>query len=467
MRLLLCCLTALFVAACAHHPVATPDPRTPASESREQHLTPEEIQGLSKLLEEKNEKVLRELLRKTAISQSLIASFDARLYALKTKTDSDRLMSSSLYCKVLNLRAIQERVDEKAVQVFEFTLARPHDRAWLLSRMEAFASQNVLNEAAIIQLLRTLLPHEQGICGARKCLEQEVQGLKFRVAPFDDEAFAKFVSDHRKEIAKYSNPRSYDLNPGACFQEARMPNQASTYDWKNRNWVGSVLPAGSFAITYDDGPHAEYTRGIRDVWARAGMAKPAFFWLTAQAQKYPQVVQELHSQGYIIGSHSHSHPDIGNLARANAVSDLNRSNQNFYAREIRVMGNFTLWKKRELDKQIPQAIATLESIVGDRIRYFRLPYGSGVRNETVANYFQRLNVEHFFWRVDSLDWQDKNPVSIRDRVVAQMNAVGKGIVLFHDIQPQTLKASELLVQYFKNNPSFRAVTLDAIPGLVK
>lgn len=466
MRFLICCLTVLFVAACVHKN-SNPDPRTPASEPRESHLSPEEVQTLSKMLEEKNAKSLDELLRKTAIAQSLIASFDERLYNLSSKADSDRLMTSSLYCKVLNLRTIQEHVDEKAIQSFEFTASRPNDRAWVLSRMEAFAAKSSLNQAAMIQLLRTVRPSEQAFCGSENCLEKEISTLKFAVAPFDDQAFADFVSKNRKDIAKYSNPRSYDLNPGNCFNESRMPNQASTYDWKNRNWIGSVMPQGSFAITYDDGPHAQFTRGIRDVWANAGMAKPAFFWLTKQALRYPEIAKELHNQGYIIGSHSDGHPDIGNLARAQSTRDLSAVNRDFYRNEIPGITNFATWKKQELNKQIPQAAATLGNIIGTKIRYFRLPYGSGVRNDVVAQYFQAMNVDHFFWRVDSLDWQDKNPVSIRNRVVTQMNAVGKGIVLFHDIHPQSLKASELLVQYFKSNPSVRAVTLDSIPGLEK
>lgn len=465
MRFLICCLSVLFVAACGHKQSSSPDPRTPASETRESHLTPEEVQALAKMIESKDEKAFGELLRKTAIAQSLIASFDDRLYNLSSKADSDRLMTSSLYCKVLNLRAIQESVDEKAIEAFELTTSRASDRAWVLSRMEAFAAQSPLNQAAMIQLLRTVRPSEQVFCGSANCLEKEISTLKFAVAPFDDQAFADFVSKNRKDIAKYSKPRSYDLNPGTCFKETRMPNQASTYDWKNRNWIGSVLPPGSFAITYDDGPHAQYTRGIANVWAQAGMAKPSFFWLTKQALKYPDIAKDLHNQGYIIGSHSDGHPDIGNLARAQSSRDLSAVNREFYRNQIPGITNFAAWKKQELNKQIPQAVATLGNIVGTKIRYFRLPYGSGVKNELVAQYFQAMDVDHFFWRVDSLDWQDKNPVSIRNRVVAQMNTVGKGIVLFHDIHPQSLKASELLVQYFKNNPRMRAVTLDSIPGL--
>jgi peptidoglycan/xylan/chitin deacetylase (PgdA/CDA1 family) len=465
VKFILTALLTLAFVACVHNKSNTPDQRIPASEVRDSHLTPEEVQTLSKILTAKDEKQIDDLLRTTAITQSLVASFDERAFALRTREDSDKLMGSSLYCKILNLRSIQERVDEKAIQAFEFTANRPEDRAWLFGRMAAFAGKSALNEVAMAQLFRTIQPHEQRICGSQGCVEREIQNLKFRVSPFDDEAVAKFSKDNRAEIAKYSRLRSYDLNPGTCFGETRQPQQVSSYDWKNRNWVGSVLAEGSFAITYDDGPSALYTRAIRDVWAQAGMAKPSFFWLTKEAIKNPDIVKELHNQGYTIGSHSWGHPDIGNLARSFKVSDLNKQNQMYFAKEIPGITNYAIFKKAALDREIPEAAKQLGSIMGDQVKYFRLPYGSGVKNEIVANYFQQMNVEHFFWRVDSLDWQDKNPASVRDRVVAQMNAVKKGIVLFHDIHPQSLKAAELLVQYFKQNPSFRAVPLNSIPGL--
>jgi peptidoglycan/xylan/chitin deacetylase (PgdA/CDA1 family) len=74
-------------------------------------------------------------------------------------------------------------------------------------------------------------------------------------------------------------------------------------------------------------------------------------------------------------------------------------------------------------------------------------------------------LDHFFWRVDSLDWQDHNPESIRDRVVTQMNAVKKGIILFHDIHPQSAAAAKLMTDYFLKNPSVKAVPVSDLPGL--
>jgi peptidoglycan/xylan/chitin deacetylase (PgdA/CDA1 family) len=56
---------------------------------------------------------------------------------------------------------------------------------------------------------------------------------------------------------------------------------------------------------------------------------------------------------------------------------------------------------------------------------------------------------HVFWNVDSLDWQDKNPPKIINRVNMQMNARGRGVVLFHDIHPTTVTATKTLMQQWQ------------------
>ena len=58
---------------------------------------------------------------------------------------------------------------------------------------------------------------------------------------------------------------------------------------------------------------------------------------------------------------------------------------------------------------------------------------------------------HIFWNVDSLDWQDKDPESIKERVVNQMKVQKRGVILFHDIHQQSLVASKLILQYIREH----------------
>ena len=43
----------------------------------------------------------------------------------------------------------------------------------------------------------------------------------------------------------------------------------------------------------------------------------------------------------------------------------------------------------------------------------------------------------FYWNVDTLDWKYKDPEFLYDYALREIENEGRGIVLFHDIQPQT------------------------------
>ena len=73
---------------------------------------------------------------------------------------------------------------------------------------------------------------------------------------------------------------------------------------------------------------------------------------------------------------------------------------------------------------------------------------------------------HVFWNVDTLDWQDKDPASILARAKKQMQANGHGVILFHDIHPQSVEASKKLLEWSKTlkgtSDEIRWVTLPEI-----
>ena len=205
-------------------------------------------------------------------------------------------------------------------------------------------------------------------------------------------------------------------------------------------------------------------------WANAGMAKPAFFWLRQSASNLKEIVNELNLDGYVIGSHSERHGDLGTLAKATTAANLNSVDKQLFGPELAKLpagdnAAFIAWRNATLDREINQSVADLSAILGKSVRYFRLPYGSGIRNDLIGDRFVALNLDHFFWRVDSLDWQDKNPESVRDRVLEQMKITQKGIVLFHDTHPQSAQAAQLMVNFLKTQTEYKAVSIMDIPGL--
>lgn len=460
--------SSLLTTACSHNPFknSPTEQRVPASE----HLSQTEKDSLSEIVLKQNSNRLKQLFVKTRIAQTMIASFDARISNIKTEEDMDKLFGSNLYCKVWQVRTASEHTDEQLLHVMKSAKSlSTQSTDWVYSEISAFAKQELLSEAAMLNMFRGFINHEVEICGSINCMANDVSKLKnIRANPADQSAMSQFMKKNQRAIAAYSKITANDLKPGSCYeQNSKRKPQATGFDWVNRNWIGSVLPVGHFVFTYDDGPHPAHTQAIADAWEQGGLTKPAFFWLHKNASQLPEIVQDLNNQGYPIGSHSGRHADLGNLAKANSPEGFNSTNRHVFASEVKGLSaaQFAAWKEQTLNREIDQSAAGLSTMIGKPLRYFRLPYGSGVRNDLIGARFEAQNLDHFFWRVDSLDWQDKNAQSIYERVVAQMTASRKGIVLFHDIHPQSVQASKLLVEYIRNNPSIKAVPIQDLPGL--
>ncbi len=470
-------ISTVLIAACTHSPwqvakpnsVVTGDERTPAS-TYSVALEQTDLDRIKNIVLSRDAVHFQMMLLKMREVQTLVSSFDFRLTRILKETEMDQLFQSKLYCKLWEIHSISDHTEDQlhyALKVAKLDSVASSD--WIYSQISDFAKLDTSREAAMANLFRGYVNGERQICMSAGCVSGDISKLKnFHVDIMNDSDLNRFMTSNRREIALYSQVNPHDLEPGTCFNPdpKRKPQQAG-FDWVNRNWVGSVLPAGQFVFTYDDGPHASFTRVIRDTWADAGMAKPAFFWLRQNASHLPEIVKELNDQGYVIGSHSERHADLGNLAKATSAANFNGVNAKIFGPEAKSLSGagFESWKSQTLDREINQSVADLSVILGKQVRYFRLPFGSGVRNDLIGARFEKLDLDHFFWRVDSLDWQDKNPESIRDRVVTQMKAVGKGIVLFHDIHPQSAQAAKLMVDYLKTSSTFKAVSIHDIPGL--
>ena len=106
-----------------------------------------------------------------------------------------------------------------------------------------------------------------------------------------------------------------------------------------------------------------------------------------------------------------------------------------------------------IDFEIKTAKANLVDKSKKKISLFRLPYGSGTRDEYLRKTIADESMVHVFWNVDTLDWKDKNPASIFKRTVLQMDLTPNksGIILFHDIHAQTVIASKLVMDYLVEN----------------
>jgi peptidoglycan/xylan/chitin deacetylase (PgdA/CDA1 family) len=199
----------------------------------------------------------------------------------------------------------------------------------------------------------------------------------------------------------------------------------------NGHITGNMFKKGFWAITFDDGPHPVHTDGMIDAMSSGGY-EGTFFWLTKQMKLYPAKVERAKSMGFKRGSHSYTHANLPTLSQA------------------------------DLNHEINDAWDGFKNIVGQGPTVFRCPYGAcGGSNSKIRKMIADKKMMHVFWNVDSLDWQDKDPASIFNRVKQQMELNGKGIVLYHDIHPQSVKATQLMVDWMRTKwPTWKVLTMD-------
>lgn len=391
-------------------------------------------------------------------AQRLVSAFDLKLESTADEATLDRLQASGLYCRIQEARALSEHREEELTAKLRSAF-RQREESNFFRELFAFARTDKAAAATAGQILNSLAGKELEICGHAGCITSLVNE-ELPYSPFDEKSFASFLEHNRAAIAEPLSPA--DNMPGDCFAGSAGAN----YDWNKRSWISGNLSDGEFVITYDDGPHAEYTSQIQAAWSATNYPKPAFFWLSENALKFRDLVQNTHNQGFPVACHSERHADLGNLAKAANAGALSKVNREAFGEELKNVSpaEFPGWKSRTLDREILTATRTIEEIVREadpayRLKHFRLPFGSGLKNDLIGDRFAALDVDHFFWRVDSLDWQDKNSSSVLQRVVSQMKSGKKGLILFHDIQGPTPNTTKLLIETFDKTAGWKPVSI--------
>ncbi|MGI5241888.1 bifunctional polysaccharide deacetylase/glycosyltransferase family 2 protein [Dactylosporangium sp. CA-139066] len=69
------------------------------------------------------------------------------------------------------------------------------------------------------------------------------------------------------------------------------------------------MPAGSLALTFDDGPDLRWTPQVLDL-LRQYHAHATFFVIGSQVNRYPQLVRRMVDEGHEVGVHTFTHPDL-------------------------------------------------------------------------------------------------------------------------------------------------------------
>lgn len=185
--------------------------------------------------------------------------------------------------------------------------------------------------------------------------------------------------------------------------------------WGDKAAISPGLPNGSNSVylTFDDGPSPETTPWLLELLAEE-QAKATFFLIGSQAERYPDLVAQIHRDGHEIGNHSYSHRFMPGLSSKSLVEEIDRTN-----------------------KQILE-------ITGAAPRIFRPPYG--IIDNRAAGFLVEREMRTIYWSSAPEDWSIPGTQRVIRRVLWQLSA-GSLIVLHEGdhLAKQTISAAKEII----------------------
>jgi peptidoglycan/xylan/chitin deacetylase (PgdA/CDA1 family) len=153
-----------------------------------------------------------------------------------------------------------------------------------------------------------------------------------------------------------------------------------------------------YALTFDDGPHAQGTPAVLEILAAAGV-HATFFLVGEQVRSNPRLAEEILAAGHRVGLHCDRHRNLLRL---------------------------TPWQVRA---DIARAQDTIETAIGRPIGLYRPPYG--ILNAAALRLARAHGWRTLLWSHWGKDWQaGATPESIATRVTD--GADEGSVLLLHD-----------------------------------
>lgn len=150
------------------------------------------------------------------------------------------------------------------------------------------------------------------------------------------------------------------------------------------------------ALTFDDGPSAQYTPKLLDGLEKRGI-RASFFVIGENIEKQgnAEILARMKEDGHVIGNHTYTHVNLSKLSEEQVLEELNKTDELI----------------REATGEIPV--------------FARAPYGA----EPLA---KEKDLERIYvrWTVDPLDWMSEDAGQIVETVVREVQ--DGDVILLHD-----------------------------------
>ncbi|MCH7861836.1 MAG: glycosyltransferase [Proteobacteria bacterium] len=204
---------------------------------------------------------------------------------------------------------------------------------------------------------------------------------------------------------------------------------------------------GKVALTFDDGPDADWTPKILDV-LKQKQVTGTFFMIGENAMAEPFLVRRVVDEGHEIGSHTFTHPNLALASTRGTRIELNATQR------------------------------LIEAYTGRSVRLFRAPYFGDAEPTTADELIpaltaQRAGYTNVGLHVDPNDWQRPGVDAIVDTTLREVeagNAEQSGqIILLHDgvgDRSQTLAALPRIIDGLRAK-GYQFVPVSQLAGLTR
>lgn len=152
------------------------------------------------------------------------------------------------------------------------------------------------------------------------------------------------------------------------------------------------------ALTFDDGPLEKYTPEILDILKVKSVT--AIFFCTGKAlQSSREIAQRIVNEGHIIGNHTWTHSSL-----------------------------FDFYSAERMSSEISGTSELIESLAGNRPRFFRPPFG--VTNPHLSKALKNSGLITIGWTFRTFDTMIKDRRKLIDRIIGRL--ADGAILTFHD-----------------------------------
>lgn len=164
------------------------------------------------------------------------------------------------------------------------------------------------------------------------------------------------------------------------------------------------------AISFDAAWGADKTEQIMKICKEYNV-NATFFLVGFWVEEYPDMVKKIDEQGFEIGTHSNTHPDMTKLS------------------------------SEQIKLELQTSCNLIEKITNKKTIVFRPPYGA--YNDTLINTAKELELITVQWDIDTLDWKGLSAVEITNRVLNSVR--GGSIILCHNNSDHILEALPMML----------------------